>query len=561
MADIEFGVKSNVKDVTEEVQDLKESVEDTKKATDKTSKSVEDLGKQKKSVSAIRGAFTKLSSVLKGALGLGVVVSLFAALKESIERNQTIMNTLNTIMTTVSTTFNQVVAVLVDTVTFVTASSDRFNGLTSVVKGLMTIGLTPLKLAFQTIKLAIQQGQLAWEQSFFGGKDEAKITELRLSIGETITDIENTGKAAINAGKDIVTNFGDAVSEIGDISKKVQEGISNVSIKANFEQAKTQTELKNNSALAIAENRKLIEQFDVQAEKQRQIRDDESATIEERIAANVKLGEILDDQEKAMLENADLIVASAQAEADANKNNIELQAALVDAEAEREGVIARVAGQRSEQLTNENSLLKEQKDLSRELFDFGMTEREQEILDLQQQMEDKLELARKLGKDEKKIKEFYAKEIAKSNKKFAQEDLNNQLSAASSLMGALGSLAGENKELAAASAIIDTYVGANKALAQGGPIAGPLLAASMIIQGLANVRKIYSTDAGDGGGGGREDLSVDSVQTEVPTTEIVQQTANLNIDPNNEPVRAFVVTDDITDSQDKLNNIRRKATI
>lgn len=41
-----------------------------------------------------------------------------------------------------------------------------------------------------------------------------------------------------------------------------------------------------------------MQQYDRQAEQQRQIRDDESATMEERISANKKLGEILQEQEK-----------------------------------------------------------------------------------------------------------------------------------------------------------------------------------------------------------------------------------------------------------------------
>ena len=42
----------------------------------------------------------------------------------------------------------------------------------------------------------------------------------------------------------------------------------------------------------------LIEKYDLQAEQQRQIRDDESRSIEDRIKANEKLGEILDKQDK-----------------------------------------------------------------------------------------------------------------------------------------------------------------------------------------------------------------------------------------------------------------------
>ena len=75
------------------------------------------------------------------------------------------------------------------------------------------------------------------------------------------------------------------------------------------------------------------------------------------------------------------------------------------------------------------------------------------------------------------------------------------MAAFSSLAGSLSSLAGDNKELAAAGAIIDTYAGANKAFAQGG-VAGFATGAAIVAAGLANLQKIYATDVGDGGGGG-----------------------------------------------------------
>ena len=46
------------------------------------------------------------------------------------------------------------------------------------MSGLLTLAITPLKLAFYEIQLALQVAQLAWEKSFFGGGDEAKIKEL-----------------------------------------------------------------------------------------------------------------------------------------------------------------------------------------------------------------------------------------------------------------------------------------------------------------------------------------------------------------------------------------------
>ena len=51
----------------------------------------------------------------------------------------------------------------------------------------------------------------------------------------------------------------------------------------------------------VESNRGLIEEYDRQAEQQRQIRDNDLISIEQRIVANDKLKETLEEQERLML--------------------------------------------------------------------------------------------------------------------------------------------------------------------------------------------------------------------------------------------------------------------
>ena len=51
-------------------------------------------------------------------------------------------------------------------------------------------------------------------------------------------DIKEVGLAAIDAGKDIGNNIGDAIGEIGAIGEMAIDGISKISIKSNYELAK-----------------------------------------------------------------------------------------------------------------------------------------------------------------------------------------------------------------------------------------------------------------------------------------------------------------------------------
>ena len=551
-----YALQQQIEDTNKELKLEKIGLKEIENQIDDNTKSVEDLEKAtkegEKGFSLMSTAARGIGSALKAA-GIGIIVAGFVALKEALERNQKAIDFFNTAITTVSTTFNQLVQTLTDVVVWVTASTERFNGLASVLKGVMTIAITPLKLSFQAIKLAIQQGQLAWEESFLGGGDEGKIAELRVSIGETITDIENTGKAAINAGKDIVNNFGDAVSEIGDIYEKVAEGVSKISIKGNIEQAKATTEANKAAKIAEARLQGLIEKNDKLAETQRQIRDDETKTFADRIAANKELANILDTQEKDMLALADKRVAAAKLELDANKDNIELQNAYQQTLNDRAGVEAQIAGFRSEQLTNQVSLEKELLEAQRELAQEGLTGIQKELLELENSYKVKLDMARKSGVDTTAITKQYEKQ--KSD--IVQAGINEQLSAYSSLASALSGLAGENKALAVSSAVIDTYVGANKALAQGGAL-GFISAAAVIASGLANVRKILKTEVP----GSTDTSTTPNIDSGTPAPQMMGGGAlQLGNVQETQPIQAYVVTDELTDNQNKLAYIRRRATI
>ena len=131
------------------------------------------------------------------------------------------------------------------------------------------------------------------------------------------------------------------------------------------------------------------------------------------------------------------------------------------------------------------------------------------------------------------------------------------IAAAGQLAGALSSLAGDNKALAVASATIDTYVGATKAFAQGGTL-GFVSSAAVIAAGLGNVKKILSTDVGSGGGGGGD---LPSVTSSAPAPQFSSGSFELTGGQAQQPVEAYVVTDSLTNSQDRLSSIRRRATI
>ena len=347
------------------INDLTDSLKDGQKQANTTTKQVEEVGKAGKSaksgLKAVSNGFKAIGTAIKTA-GIGLVIGLFLTLKEVLGQNQKVVDTLSSAMGTVSIVINKVFDVVTNTVSAVSKATNGFDALGKVLSGLVTVGIAPLKIGFNAIKLGLQQAQLAWEKSFFGDNDPKTVKELNKAILETEANIRTVSAETTKAGKDIINNFGEAVSEVGALGYGIIENVSKVSIKASFEQSKLTQQLANNAKLATAEQSKLIEKYDIQAEKLRQIRDNDLLSIEERKKANDELKQVLDNQEKAMLAQANAVLASAEAELK-KSNNIENQVALIDAQANKLGVVAQIEGFRSEQDVNKNALLKETNEL------------------------------------------------------------------------------------------------------------------------------------------------------------------------------------------------------
>lgn len=357
---INLKINSNIDDVTKEVKSLNKNLEKTTEEVKEVGKSTKEVEKNSKTLA---DGFKGVGLAIK-AMGIGLVISAMGTLKEVFMSNQKVADAMATAMGTVVNVFTKVVDVVVSVVEKVNQSSNGFKGLTNVISGLITISLTPLKLGFYSISLAIDEARLAWEQSFFGDKDPKTIKELNKRISSTKDNIVEVGKNAVDAGKKVANNIGDAITEVGAVVEGTIDGVSKISIKGAYEQAKANTQLQNTAKLAEANQARLVEQYDRQAEKLRQVRDEERNSITDRIKANDKLKDVLNNQEKAMLAQADAQIAAATATLQQNKS-IENQVALTNALANREGVLAQIEGLRSEQKANDLSLNKELLDLTK----------------------------------------------------------------------------------------------------------------------------------------------------------------------------------------------------
>ena len=369
------------------IDSLGDSIE---KTTDKAEKGVKNLekttDKTDKSVGKLSKGFKTLGTAIK-ATGIGLLVAGVLKLTQAFTQNQKVADTLSNVFNGISIVFTQITDALVSAYSAVSEATGGFDALGKVLGGILTLVLTPLKLTFYGIKLGIQEVQLAWEQSPFGDKDQTTIQNLNQSILETKKNLYEVGESAIEAGKDIYNNFSEAVSEVGALGESVAENISKVNVKAAMEQGKALTEARKAAQIAQVELQGLIEKYDRQAEIQRQIRDDERLSIDERTAANNKLGEILEEQLQAQLRLANQRVAAAQLEIKATGDNIENQVALKEALNEVAAVEAQITGFQSEQRVNEAALQRERLENLNEIALIGATEQERKMIEAEQELE------------------------------------------------------------------------------------------------------------------------------------------------------------------------------
>lgn len=628
MAKVEKTIEINVdsKGAVKGVNDLEKSIDglnSSLKETSGSTGSIEGVGEgAKKSTKGIGGlskGFKGLGTAMKAA-GIGLVISALVGLKDVFSQNQKVVDVFSTAFETFSIVANQVVSAVINVYEAVSKSSENFNGLGEVLGSVIKIGITPLKLGFYAIKLALQTAQLAWEKSFFGDKDPETIKRLNAEIEETTGNIKQVAVEAIDAGKNVAANIGDAIDEVANIGKIAGEELSKISISNAVEQAKLNVQLKNSAELAAAQQSRLVEQYDRQAEQLRQVRDEERNTVAERKEANDKLLEVLAEQEAAMLKQADLQVAAAQNEV--NKNNtIEAQVALIDALANKEGVLAQIEGFRSEQKANDlaldreqieltNSKLESESNLSIERKRFNAEQIEDELARLEALKEiDLLEAEQEGLRLQAIVDNASAETQAKVDAQIALDEFNEQsrqtnlerdkeisqarlniekeetegkkkmLGEAMDFANKAQALAGKNtvagKALGIATATINTFQGASEALKQKSTLPSPFdviakvaNVATVIATGLKTVKSIASVKVPSGGGGGAVATPsggggtapappsfnvVGSSETSVLADTVAEQT--------NEPVQAYVVSNDVTTAQSLENNIVEGATI
>ena len=548
-----------------------DGLEDVKKGAENTSKGVKKIG-------------GTLNNLAKGTGVIFLLSKAFEIFKDIASKNQKVVDVFSTSFEVLSIAFND----------FFNFIFDNAGGIVDFFKAIFENPVESIKEFGKAVRAnIIERFESTLDTLGFLASAVKKV--FSGDFAGALEDVKSAGKESI----DVLTGVNNTVDKTSEFVNKTAKAVKDYATET-VKAANANVQLNKQAELAAVKNQGLIEKFDRQAEKLRQTRDDESKSIEDRIKANEELGKVLDEQEKAMKENAAIAVASAATELSKNKENIELQKAYQEALNEQAAIEAQITGFRSEQQTNTNSLLKEQKEIQNELALIGKSERDIQREELKQQFQEQKELIERQVTDEEQKNELlliaqndFQTKLKELNEGFRAEDVANkkanddakkkidddtkaaQLANAEAVGGAIGTLAGiagegtaAGKALGIASATIDTYVGANKAIAQGG-FAGIAQAIAIIATGLTNVKTILSTKvpktnvggvSGGGGGGGG------GAQVQAPSFNIVGATETSQLadaigGQTQQPVQAFVVANDVTTAQSLENNIVEGATL
>ena len=541
--EVEIVVKTDesVKDIdklTKAVDSLDTEIQQT---SGDASKGIEEIGgaskKSRKGIKGLSQGFKVLGASIK-ATGIGLLISALASLGSALGENQKVLDLFSTATKTAS-------IVIQDLFNFVTKNGGQ------VVQFFKDIFENPLQ-SIKDFGTAIQENLIERFNSYLdtlGFIAEGVKNLFKGDFDEAIESFKSAGKEAV----DVLTGVDGSFDKISDTITNTTNAIVDYT-KETLASAQASVEASKSIERLRLEQDRLNEQYDREAELQRQIRDDVSKSIEERIEANKRLGEILTEQTEKQDQNALNRIALLQQEQAELGFTEERSNAIFELETERLAIQAKISGIRSEQLVNENSLLQEQSDLIAQ-----QKEEEKESAESKEEAQKKTEANDKKRKqDELKREQILAKQ---------KVDLTN------STLGAIQNILGENNKISkafgVAQATMNAYLGVSevwKSKSETGLVGAGFLqklvtSGLTLAQGFGAVKAISKTNpsisAGTpslSGGGGSAISSQAQAIAQSPQFNVVgasgqSQLAQSLADQQQAPVKAFVVATDVTTQQ------------
>ena len=551
MADVKKVVELEIDVDTGEVKKLGREVKTVGKS----------LKSAKKGTMGLASGFKKVGTALK-ATGIGLLIAALAKLAMLFGENQQVMDKFDTATTGLGIAFNDFFSFISDNIgTVIDFFKDLFENpqenlkkFGDLIKENLMERFNSLLEVFGYLGTAIKK---LFEGDWQGAMDAAG------AAGKEMVDVYTGVDGSFNK---IVDTVSDTVDAIKDYTT------------STWEQAEAIVEVRKQMQFSEVESRKLQLAYQLQAEGLRQIRDDETKSFEERIVANKELGKVL--EESAEAEKAEI---QRRIDAAANENALlgETQERLLAIETlkvEQLDIDERIAGFRSEQLMNENSLLREQAQI-REDAEAEALAKAEALAEEEIALAAKASAAAKAAADEEIA---FAQKVKEAKIDLAKKSINtiitlNELFVAKTEAGAKLQFR-ITKALRLSEAVItgvNATINAFNSATANVPATALSLGAYPFIQAAAagvfaagNIATIAATQFNGGGGGGgmaTASRSAPSTTSAIPSFDTIgssgtNQLSEAIAGQNNQPMRAYVVANDVNSAQSLERNRQSNAT-
>lgn len=596
---------------------VKKGFDDMSKASDKFGDNVSDAEKNIKklgpAVNGVKGGFTSLGNIIKGGLGLGIILKLFDALVGAFMQNEKVAKLFQAAMNIVTGVINGLVEVMEPAInSFMRLFKDPKGWwedlVTSFKKGgqwikdnLIDLVLNKFLEWTNNAEISVLKLRKAWNDFTGDTEESAAIQEKIDALNEQNIELAKANAKKVENIKGVVKDVISFVEKAVDIVvKNVKKVMDNQDFLLNYEK---------NLARLQRELQKISTQAEIDAEKQRQIRDDDKVAIEDRIKANQELAKVLEDNKQAELNAQQDIINQMQGKLGVEKYNAELFNQIQDEKLKLLEIENKYTGQLSEQKTNINALDRESLDMVKTITDAKLEAYtieqeaalesiriESEKIKAQIALEDELynrkiqNLADSLSKEKEgtaayaeiKAEQFTLEAEHNAKVKASTRELNKALSdenqsrldAVKVLFSGIASLTKENSKTATAmqigNAIIDTYVAANKALASAPPPFNFIMMAGVIAGGIGNIKKIYEQSrkmgvdtGGDGGlsSAAAPTMSGPSIGLVGGQINSANQLTNAINGAMNKPQKNYVIGSEVSTQQGLDRKISQNATL
>jgi len=414
----------------------------------------------------------------------------------------------------------------------------------TIKAGIMSTGIGALLIAFGSLATyftSTQRGADKLKLALTGVSAAFNVIRDRISSVGEAASLFFSGKfsEAVDKLKGSFTGLGDEIKEevaLMTALEKRTQALRDAEIQFTVQRAKTRKEI----------------------EKARLLAEDETKSQEVRVEALKKALKLEKETTNQELELARERVRIQEEQMAVSENLVEDEKKLADFKAD-------VINKETKSLRLQKRVKTEINELNREI--------EAEEKRIAKEKEDREEEARKKKEaaDKKAAKdaEDLAKKQAKEILDIAKATENAKENLIKQGFAVAGELAGENAALSKGVAVAQTVFSTQQAImaALAATSVGdkllpyPLRLANAVgagIMGASAIKNILSTGT-DGSGANVSAPSVPSAGT--PAPEMLSGRFELGGTPEQQPVEAYVVTDNLTDNQNKLAYIRRRATI